>query len=78
MKVQALKTAQDAYANQMSRMTHFSDATNNKPISKEHQQPNIFVGQLKSYQLKGMNWLANLYYFVSNENTYCYLSVVYF
>ncbi|KAL8590096.1 hypothetical protein ACOMHN_034327 [Nucella lapillus] len=27
----------------------------------EQPQPNVFVGKLKSYQLKGMNWLANLY-----------------
>jgi hypothetical protein len=32
---------------------------------KEFLQPEIFMGQLKSYQLKGMNWIANLYYFVS-------------
>lgn len=24
-------------------------------------QPTIFNGKLKGYQLKGMNWLANLY-----------------
>ena len=24
-------------------------------------QPTMFKGQLKAYQLKGMNWLANLY-----------------
>ena len=33
---------------------------------KEYDQPSIFMGQLKSYQLKGMNWLANLYYFGIN------------
>lgn len=27
----------------------------------EHAQPKIFQGSLKSYQLKGMNWIANLY-----------------
>ncbi|ELU04541.1 hypothetical protein CAPTEDRAFT_220290 [Capitella teleta] len=27
----------------------------------ERQQPNIFDGMLKGYQLKGMNWLVNLY-----------------
>lgn len=27
----------------------------------DHEQPNIFRGTLKGYQLKGMNWLANLY-----------------
>ena len=24
-------------------------------------QPSIFIGELKAYQLKGMNWLASLY-----------------
>ena len=28
---------------------------------KEVPQPTLFCGRLKSYQLKGMNWLANLY-----------------
>ncbi|KAL4717058.1 hypothetical protein ACJJTC_016945 [Scirpophaga incertulas] len=27
----------------------------------DHAQPSIFCGTLKGYQLKGMNWLANLY-----------------
>lgn len=28
---------------------------------EERPQPSIFRGNLKHYQLKGMNWLANLY-----------------
>ena len=28
---------------------------------RDHDQPAIFRGTLKGYQLKGMNWLANLY-----------------
>ena len=28
---------------------------------KDHNQPNMFHGKLKNYQLKGMNWLLNLY-----------------
>lgn len=28
---------------------------------EEIPQPSIFNGKLKGYQLKGMNWLANLY-----------------
>ncbi|CAG5097979.1 Similar to Ino80: Chromatin-remodeling ATPase INO80 (Drosophila melanogaster) [Cotesia congregata] len=31
------------------------------PENLEHPQPSIFKGNLKGYQLKGMNWLANLY-----------------
>lgn len=32
-------------------------------------QPTIFNGKLKGYQLKGMNWLANLYEQVSNRSS---------
>ncbi|CAG0884543.1 unnamed protein product [Cyprideis torosa] len=31
------------------------------PRPMEHPQPSIFQGELKSYQLKGMNWLISLY-----------------
>lgn len=31
-------------------------------------QPTIFNGKLKGYQLKGMNWLANLYEQVTTSN----------
>ena len=69
MKAQAMKTAQDAYTNQQSRLNMFAGDQQNVPRSatemKEHKQPSIFNGTLKSYQMKGMNWLANLYYFVS-------------
>ncbi|GIY61515.1 chromatin-remodeling ATPase INO80 [Caerostris darwini] len=30
-------------------------------VDEEHPQPDMFVGKLKSYQLKGMNWLYSLY-----------------
>lgn len=71
MKVQALKTAQEAYSNQQAKLSLFS-GNEGKGIpepggskeAKEHPQPTIFRGILKSYQLNGMNWLANLYYFV--------------
>ncbi|XP_042223907.1 chromatin-remodeling ATPase INO80-like [Homarus americanus] len=73
MKVQALKTAQEAYSTQQAKLSFFS-GTEGKIIpglegskeSKEHPQPDIFTGILKSYQLNGMNWLANLYYFGIN------------
>lgn len=35
--------------------------TNISPADEEHPQPNLFTGNLKGYQLRGMNWLANLY-----------------
>ena len=40
---------------------NFSLATPMLQSDKEAPQPSIFCGQLKVYQLKGMNWLANLY-----------------
>lgn len=71
MKAQALRTAQDAYASQISRVNNFMDTAKvggtANANTREHNQPSIFEGQLKSYQLKGMNWLANLYYFVSDR-----------
>lgn len=32
-----------------------------KSEQKDHSQPVLFHGKLKNYQLKGMNWLLNLY-----------------
>lgn len=37
-------------------------------------QPTIFDGLLKGYQLKGMNWLANLY---EQVNSRCLCGIVY-
>ena len=39
----------------------YSLATPVLSSEKELPQPAMFRGQLKAYQLKGMNWLANLY-----------------
>ncbi|XP_068249212.1 chromatin-remodeling ATPase INO80 isoform X2 [Palaemon carinicauda] len=72
MKAQALKTAQEAYSNQQARINQFSGDLDEGIClgvareAKEHPQPRIFKGILKSYQMKGMNWLANLYYFGIN------------
>ncbi|KAK4313950.1 hypothetical protein Pmani_014747 [Petrolisthes manimaculis] len=68
MKVQALKTAQEAYSNQQAKLSLFSGIGGFGPGGEplEHAQPDIFCGVLKSYQLNGMNWLANLYYFGIN------------
>ncbi|XP_076044329.1 chromatin-remodeling ATPase INO80 [Oratosquilla oratoria] len=86
LKAQALKTAQEAYSNQQTRLSMFRSTGEGDmgeggggggmlaPKSgiipgkdqKDHAQPSIFKGKLKSYQLKGMNWLANLYYFGIN------------
>lgn len=39
----------------------FSLATPVLYSEREMPQPHMFRGTLKAYQLKGMNWLANLY-----------------
>ncbi len=39
----------------------FSLATPMLQSDQELPQPQMFSGTLKAYQLKGMNWLANLY-----------------
>lgn len=39
----------------------FSLATPMLQSDQELPQPQMFNGTLKEYQLKGMNWLANLY-----------------
>lgn len=72
MKAKAKKNAQEAFQNERARTRHFdleahSQITtdeNYKPLDSidgEHPQPHIFRGSLKGYQLRGMNWLANLY-----------------
>ncbi|XP_018011987.1 chromatin-remodeling ATPase INO80 [Hyalella azteca] len=68
LKRQALHTAQEAVRSQRSLMSKYDQSRQGGGGSgeKEFMQPEIFMGQLKSYQLKGMNWIANLYYFGIN------------
>lgn len=66
MKNLALKNAQDAYDKHQEKRQLFDDeglSLANPSISTdaERPQPSMFEGTLKAYQLKGMNWLANLY-----------------
>lgn len=70
MKAKAKKNAQEAFQNERARTKHFDmeanasmDQTAKSAVSidGEHPQPSIFRGSLKGYQLRGMNWLANLY-----------------
>ncbi|XP_040576365.1 chromatin-remodeling ATPase INO80 isoform X2 [Lepeophtheirus salmonis] len=35
--------------------------SSSEEMKEEREQPSIFEGMLKAYQLKGMNWLLNLY-----------------
>ncbi|KAJ8308012.1 LOW QUALITY PROTEIN: hypothetical protein KUTeg_012886 [Tegillarca granosa] len=67
VKQLALKNAEDAYKVHRKKQKSFDDDdssfANPSTISSEMErpQPLMFEGILKAYQLKGMNWLANLY-----------------
>lgn len=67
MKQKAKKNAMEAFYSEKSRTRKFDTTTNKElrlsdtPENLEHPQPTIFKGNLKGYQLKGMNWLASLY-----------------
>ncbi|KAK0088895.1 hypothetical protein PV325_010346 [Microctonus aethiopoides] len=68
MKQKAKKNATEAFDHERARTKQFDAAAasqelclSDTPETLEHPQPAIFKGNLKGYQLKGMNWLANLY-----------------
>lgn len=69
MKAKAIKNAQDAFQNEKERTRQFDmevQLHGEEPklldaADGEHVQPIMFKGTLKAYQLRGMNWLANLY-----------------
>ncbi|XP_028128884.1 chromatin-remodeling ATPase INO80 [Diabrotica virgifera virgifera] len=66
MKEMAKKNALDAFQSEKARTRHFDQQANSClnefPNGEgEQPQPNMFRGKLKGYQLRGMNWLANLY-----------------
>lgn len=73
MKHKAKRNATEAFNNEKARTKQFDTAAasqelrlSDTPENLEHPQPSIFKGSLKGYQLKGMNWLANLYDQVCN------------
>lgn len=73
MKQKAKRNATEAFNNEKARTKQFDTAAasqelrlSDTPENLEHPQPSIFKGNLKGYQLKGMNWLANLYDQVCN------------
>lgn len=77
MKQKAKKNATEAFNNEKARTKQFDTAAasqelrlSDTPENLEHPQPSIFKGNLKGYQLKGMNWLANLYDQVCNYLSY--------
>lgn len=71
MKQLAQKNAKDAFHMERERTKKFDTSNKQDPLSplnlltdgsiEELPQPNIFQGVLKSYQIKGMTWVANLY-----------------
>ncbi|XP_073959810.1 LOW QUALITY PROTEIN: chromatin-remodeling ATPase INO80-like [Choristoneura fumiferana] len=76
MKSRASRNAREAFRTERARARQFgvgaatpaTDASDDLSASDpaaaprgDHTQPDIFQGTLKGYQLKGMNWLANLY-----------------
>lgn len=68
MKAKAIKNAQDAFNNEKARTKQFDvdakaqlESKTLDTVEGEHGQPSVFRGTLKAYQLRGMNWLANLY-----------------
>ncbi|RZC35852.1 DNA helicase Ino80, partial [Asbolus verrucosus] len=65
MKEKAKRNAQEAFQNEKARTKHFDieakSSVDVNSIDGEQPQPSIFQGKLKGYQLRGMNWLANLY-----------------
>ncbi|CAH0402349.1 unnamed protein product [Chilo suppressalis] len=71
MKARASRNAREAFHAERARTRQFDAAASTgcepEPESEperrpgDYDQPNIFQGTLKGYQLKGMNWLANLY-----------------
>lgn len=63
-KDKALQNTQKALDAHERQSIEFDDPDfkiNMPPPNEERPQPTIFQGSLKHYQLKGMNWLANLY-----------------
>ncbi|XP_065165682.1 chromatin-remodeling ATPase INO80 [Atheta coriaria] len=66
MKARAIRNAQDAFQSERARTKQFDLQDNEERRTLdaddgEFGQPSIFKGTLKAYQLRGMNWLANLY-----------------
>ncbi|KAJ9576387.1 hypothetical protein L9F63_006743, partial [Diploptera punctata] len=73
MKAKAKKNVHDAFQAEQNRTREFAHGVAHEltddfkltetsiSADEERPQPSIFKGNLKHYQLKGMNWLANLY-----------------
>ena len=58
------QNVQVAFEAEKLRSSQFSESAfveDSVKVNEERPQPSMFKGSLKHYQLKGMNWLANLY-----------------
>eukprot|EP00111_Clytia_hemisphaerica_P007934 TCONS_00023061-protein len=60
-KINGFDSGSTKAASQTSFDSTFSLANPTMNSKKQLPQPKIFEGKLKTYQLKGMNWLINLY-----------------
>lgn len=64
LKKQVQENVQVAFEAEKLRSSQFDEPDvmeNEVNVNEERPQPGMFKGSLKHYQLKGMNWLANLY-----------------
>lgn len=67
MKHKAQKNASDAFNSEKARTRQFDMKLGNEhlPVDEsgriEYPQPDMFHGSLKTYQMKGMTWLADIY-----------------
>ncbi|XP_054271279.1 chromatin-remodeling ATPase INO80 [Macrosteles quadrilineatus] len=62
MKEKVKLNVKSAFEAEEQRSRQFGSILNEPVVVEEERpQPAIFKGTLKGYQLKGMNWLANLY-----------------
>lgn len=70
LKKQVQENVQLAFEAEKLRSSQFEEPAlieNEVNVNEERPQPGMFQGSLKHYQLKGMNWLANLYDQVGNR-----------
>ena len=66
VKQRAMNNVNTAFYAQQQRTQQFDSQASGSgsgaiEARPEHGQPKMFQGSLKSYQLKGMNWISNLY-----------------
>lgn len=73
------ENVQVAFEAEKLRSSLFSESIqpDESNVNVDRPQPSMFKGDLKHYQLKGMNWLANLYDQVGNYFLYfsCFILI---